>query len=126
MAYQNHALIVLCLDVFIYARRAMRSTHGVTTAAAITPRASAERCRGDQRRPIGAGRRREEKNGQNWSKLVKIGLTGLWIWLGLRVDGRWPARRDFWSSSHIFFHSHPPDFEKKVLGWRFGPATRQG
>src|SRR5437879_5208498 len=23
-------------------------------------------------------------------------------------------------------HSHPPDFEKKVLGWRFGPATRQG
>ena len=23
-------------------------------------------------------------------------------------------------------HNHPPDFEEKVLGWRFGPATRQG
>jgi len=22
--------------------------------------------------------------------------------------------------------NHPPSFEKKVLGWRFGPATRQG
>jgi len=21
---------------------------------------------------------------------------------------------------------HPASFEKKVLGWRFGPATRQG
>jgi len=25
-----------------------------------------------------------------------------------------------------YYHSHPPGFEKKVLGWRFGPATRQG
>jgi hypothetical protein len=24
------------------------------------------------------------------------------------------------------FQNHPPGFEKKVLGWRFGPATRQG
>src|SRR6266446_10560366 len=23
-------------------------------------------------------------------------------------------------------HSHHPDFDRKVLGWRFGPATRQG
>ena len=27
---------------------------------------------------------------------------------------------------HNYVHSHPTDFEKKVLGWRFGPATRQG
>jgi len=25
-----------------------------------------------------------------------------------------------------WIHRHPADFEKKVLGWRFGPATRQG
>ena len=23
-------------------------------------------------------------------------------------------------------HNHPPDLDRKVLGWRFGPATRQG
>ncbi len=26
----------------------------------------------------------------------------------------------------IFDHNHPLGCEKKVLGWRFGPATRQG
>jgi ribosomal protein S6E (S10) len=26
----------------------------------------------------------------------------------------------------IMVHRHPPGFDKKVLGWRFGPATRQG
>ena len=26
----------------------------------------------------------------------------------------------------VLLHNHPQDFEEKVLGWRFGPATRQG